>query len=101
MTPVFSLFLEAHNADKNHHRFYQIEVSKNLFSLWTVETRYGRTGTYGSAGGQRRLRVAESWEEAQSLVHRILKKRKSAIKRIGTNYLVTHQEGTLSLMMNY
>ncbi len=96
MTPLFSVTLEAHNSEKNHHRFYHIEVSENLLHLWTVETRYGRTGPYGGARGQRRTVVVGTLEEAQSLVQGILKKRHTAIKRIGTNYLLTHQEGTLS-----
>src|SRR5271167_3295958 len=39
--------LEAHNAEKNHHRRYQVTVGRDLLDDWTVAIRYGRTGQAG------------------------------------------------------
>lgn len=88
---LLSCFLEAHSEEHNHHRFYHLEVTKNLFDSWTVETRYGRVASYGpKAQGQKKLYMVDNKSDVIKLVIKILKKRLSAKKRIGTPYLFKH-----------
>jgi WGR domain. len=43
--------LEAHNPTHNMHRYYIIDVMRDLFGDWLITTRYGRIGQ----SGQRKL----------------------------------------------
>ena len=59
MDNLLTLALEAHNAEKNHHRRYQVTLGRDLLDHWTVAIRYGRTGQAGRelhlrCGGSRR-----------------------------------------------
>jgi hypothetical protein len=52
MENILSLSLEAHNAEKNHHRCYEMKIGRDLFGYWTVCVRYGGKG--GLAGRELR-----------------------------------------------
>jgi len=73
---------EAHHAEKNHHRRYEITIGRDLLDDWTVSIRYGRTGTGGHV-----LRYAgQDTAKLQAIVKERLRRRLSAPKRIGCSY---------------
>ena len=47
MDNLLSLAFEAHHAEKNFHRRYQITIGRDLFGEWTVAIHYGRAGRAG------------------------------------------------------
>ena len=82
MDNLLSVTFEAHNAERNHHRRYEVRLGRDLFGEWTVSLIYGRTGR----GGQE---VRYSSAEANGLrkvIRECLQRRLSAPKRIGCNY---------------
>lgn len=74
--------LEAHHDEANHHRAYEIQVDRDLFSEWTVSIRFARVGTQG----HRMRACAVTEEEARRLIARYLGRRLSAPQRIGCAY---------------
>lgn len=82
MENLLTIALEAHNADRNYHRRYEITVGRDLFGDWTVGVRYGRVGR----GGQELRFGAEQAATMQKVVRDRLKDRQSAPKRIGCGY---------------
>jgi predicted DNA-binding WGR domain protein len=82
MDNLLTIVFEAHNAEKNHHRRYQLTVGRDLLKDWTVAICYGRTGQ-----GGRELRYAASEaEEMRAVIRDRLRRRLSAPKRIGCPY---------------
>lgn len=47
MNNLFTVAVEAHHQERNHHRRYEIVVGRDLLGDWTVAVRYGRAGTVG------------------------------------------------------
>ncbi|WP_119461137.1 WGR domain-containing protein [Rhodospirillaceae bacterium SYSU D60014] len=87
--------LEAHRDEANHHRAYEIQVDRDLFSAWTVSIRFARVGTHGH-----RLRAcAVSEEEARRIIGRYLARRLSAPRRIGCAYRLREVTASDSLNM--
>jgi hypothetical protein len=82
MDNLLTLALEAHNAEKNHHRRYQVTLGRDLLDHWTVAIRYGRTG---QAGRELRYAAAEAGE-LRPIIRDRLVRRLSAPKRIGCPY---------------
>ena len=82
MDNLLTIALEAHHAEKNHHRHYQVAIGRDLLDDWTVTIRYGRTGHAG-----RELRYADPKADAMRAVIRDRRHRRlSAPKRIGCPY---------------
>jgi hypothetical protein len=74
--------LEAHHAQKNHHRRYQVTLGRDLLDAWTVAISYGRTGQ-----GGRVLRYASPRaEDMRAVIRDRLRRRLSAPNRIGCAY---------------
>ena len=85
MDNLLTVAFEAHHAENNHHRRYEITVGRDLLDDWTVSIRYGRTGQ-----GGRELRYAgPQADEMQAVVRDRLRRRLSAPKRIGCPYRLT------------
>src|SRR5262245_22512248 len=85
MDDLLSLAFEAHHAAKNHHRRYELTVSRDLLDDWTVAIRYGRAGQRG-----RELRFASPQrDDMRAVVRDRLRRRLSAPKRIGCPYRLT------------
>ena len=85
MDNLLTLTLEAHNPERNHHRHYEIAVGRDLLDDWTVSIRYGRAGQFGRMerfGGK-------DAEALQVLIRDRLRRRQSAMTRIGCQYGVT------------
>lgn len=82
MDNLLTIALEAHNAERNHHRRYVVTVGQDLLGEWTVAIRYGRAGQ-----DLRCLRFGgRDAGEMQRIVHERLRRRLSAPKRIGCAY---------------
>src|SRR4051794_23024277 len=82
MDNLLAVSLGAHNAEKNHHRHYQVTVGRDLLDAWTVAICYGRTGQAG-----RVLRYAAAEAAAmRAVVRDRLRRRLSAPRRVGCPY---------------
>lgn len=82
MDNLLTISFEAHHAERNHHRRYQVTVGRDLLDAWTVAISYGRTGQ-----GGRVLRYASpESQEMQAVIRDRLRRRLSAPKRIGCPY---------------
>jgi hypothetical protein len=82
MDNLLTVAFEAHNAEKNHHRRYQVTLGRDLLDDWTVAICFGRTGQAG-----REIRYAASQKEAmRAIIRDRLRRRLSAPKRIGCPY---------------
>lgn len=49
MLGVPRIELQAHNADRNHHRAYDLSVGRDLLDDWVVEVRFARVGCEGAS----------------------------------------------------
>ena len=84
MLDRFGASLEACDPKRGHFRSYQVEAGTDLLGDWLVDITFGRIGSSG-----RTLRYAvASEEEARKLVGYTLQRRRTARKRIGTEYRV-------------
>jgi predicted DNA-binding WGR domain protein len=82
MDNLLAVAVEAHNADRNHHRRYELVLGQDLLDDWTVAIRYGRVGQ-----GRRLLRFASPRaDEIRAVIRDRLRRRLSAPKRIGCPY---------------
>ena len=64
MDNLLTVAFEAHHAEKNHHRRYELTIGRDLLNDWTVAIRYGRTGQ-----GGHELRYASARpEEIRSII---------------------------------
>jgi predicted DNA-binding WGR domain protein len=82
MDNLLSLTFEAHHAERNHHRLYELRIGRDLFDDWTVTIRYGRTGQFGQ---ERRYGSSEP-EILRAIIRERLRRRLSAPKRIDCCY---------------
>lgn len=85
--PGLHMELEAHNPIHNMHRYYSIDVARDLFGDWLITTLYGRMGQ----SGQRKLYGYRCQDDAQRKFNQLLCKRLKAHKRLGTTYVLTRQ----------
>ena len=82
MDNLLTVAIEAHSTEKNHHRWYQLTLGRDLLEDWTVSIRYGRMGQAG-----RELQyAATSADDMRTFIRRRLQRRLSAPKRIGCAY---------------
>lgn len=82
MINAFSALLEARDPALGRFRSYRLEAGTDLLGAWLVEVTYGRIGT----PGRRRRYIADDEAEARKLVHKTLRRRATARKRIGVPY---------------
>jgi predicted DNA-binding WGR domain protein len=85
MDNLLTVEFQAHNAEQNHHRRYAITVGRDLLDDWTVSIRYGRIGQRGQ---ELRFTNHEA-DEMRAVVRDRLRRRLSAVKRIGCPYRLT------------
>lgn len=83
MENLLSLAFEAHHAEKNHHRRYELRIGRDLFGNWMVSIRYGRTG--GSGGRELNYGGIDA-EHLRAIIRDRLLRRLSAPTRIGCPY---------------
>ena len=86
MDNLLYLCLEAHNPERNHHRRYEVRLSRDLFGLWMVTVGYGRTGL----GGQQRTYSDTDPERIRAVILVCLERRRSAPRRLGCEYRLTN-----------
>jgi hypothetical protein len=82
MQNLLTVAFEAHHAELNHHRRYEITIGRDLLDDWTVSIRYGRAG---QRCREQRLGAAET-SGLKAIVHERLRRRLSASRRIGCAY---------------
>jgi predicted DNA-binding WGR domain protein len=82
MDNLLTIAFEAHSAEKNHHRRYQVTIGRDLLDDWTVSIRYGRTGQ----GGQELRYATADADRMRAVIRERLRRRLSAPKRIGCAY---------------
>src|SRR5260370_34662990 len=85
MDNLLTVAFEAHNAEKNHHRRYQVTIGRDLFDAWTVSIRYGRIGQ----DGQQKRFASPKAEDMRAVISERLRRRLSATRRIGCAYRLT------------
>jgi hypothetical protein len=82
MINAFTALLEARDPTLGRFRSYRLEAGPDLLGAWLVQITYGRIGTCG-----RSIRyTAPDETQARKLVHRSLRRRATAKKRIGVSY---------------
>jgi predicted DNA-binding WGR domain protein len=82
MENLLTVSLEAHNAERNHHRRYEIRLGRDLFGDWTVCFLYGRMGR----AGQMVRHSGPDPEQLRQAICASLRRRLTAPKRIGCAY---------------
>jgi hypothetical protein len=85
MDNLLTVAFEAHNAELDHHRRYQITVGCDLLDDWTVSICYGQSGQ----GSQMKRFASSRAEEVRAIIRDRLRRRLSAPKRIGCAYRLT------------
>lgn len=80
----YSILLIADHPALNIRRSYLIQAGQDLFENWVVEINYGRIGHKG----RNKYLVLDDEDCTKKAVIKCLKKRASAIKRIGVGYVV-------------
>jgi predicted DNA-binding WGR domain protein len=84
MDSLLTVAFEAHHAERNHHRHYEVRIGRDLLDDWTVTIRYGRTGQHGQ---ERRYGSSEP-DMLRAIIRDRLRRRLSAPKRIGCSYRI-------------
>lgn len=82
MHAEYVLTMEAHNAERNHHRLYEFIVGRDLFNHWILTIRYARVGH----SGHHQHFSAPDLDSIQKIISARLKQRATAPKRIGCEY---------------
>ncbi len=80
---IAEIYLEARNPATRCARAYRVTLVRDLFGAFMVEARYGRIGTYGHT-------LTHSFDdeaEARGFMDSCLRRRQSAPKRIGVEYV--------------
>lgn len=85
MDNLLTLAFEAHHAERNHHRHYEVRIGRDLLDDWTVAIRYGRVGQRS----QERQYGSPELETIRTILRDRLRRRLSAPKRIGCPYRLT------------
>ena len=84
-----AILLEACAPRLNRHRFWRVQMGRDLFGLWHARVTFGRIGRSG-----RTLRYDfHSWEEAEAFVEAGLRRRRGAPKRCGAAYRLIEASG--------
>ncbi len=78
----FAAHLEARDPVRNLQRAYALEAGVDLFGAWMVAVRYGRIG----CPGRRLVYVLATEAEACRVVRVRLRRRASAVRRLGVAY---------------
>jgi hypothetical protein len=82
MDNLLTIAFEAHHAELNHHRRYQVTIGRDLLDDWTVAIRYGRVGQ----GSQEKRFASPQADDMRAVIRDRLRRRLTAPKRIGCPY---------------
>lgn len=94
MMSEFSIQLEARALELGRWRAYRVEAGRDLFGAWVVAATFSRIGSSGRTLFQR----APSETEARRPVVLSLRRRASALRRIGVGYRQTEVHDPLGWM---
>lgn len=97
MDRLLTVRLEAHHPERNHHRFYELALGRDLFGLWMLTIHYGRTGRQGH---ERRFASSDP-STLQKHIHHCLKVRESAPRRFGCRYRLVNLEQADDMPIEY
>lgn len=86
---AYAAWMKAVDAERNILRHYALRCSRDLFGVWCVDVDWGRIGQRPNF---RRDTFADE-AEARRRVKELLRRRKSAIQRIGVGYEVLEEDG--------
>jgi predicted DNA-binding WGR domain protein len=81
--PTEQLELRACDESRNLRRRYVVQISRDLFGTFLVETSWGRIGSNGRS--KREVFDTQAAAEASARAH--VRRRASAVRRIGVPYL--------------
>lgn len=88
MMHLLRIVLEAHSDELNRHRRYELTVARDLLGDWLVLILFGRVGF-----SQRLIQFADPHDcKARRFALSRLRRRLSALSRIGCAYKVTWSE---------
>lgn len=90
MDNLLCIRLEAHHPQRNHHRFYELAIGRDLFGLWTLTLHYGRTGQQWH---KRQFSSSDAGILKRQIQH-CLKVRETAPQRLGCRYRLVSIEQT-------
>jgi predicted DNA-binding WGR domain protein len=79
MGNLLSVAFEAHSPERNHHRFYEVSIGRDLFQNWTVAIRFGSIGS----GSQERRYASPEPEQMDSVIRDRLRRRLTARRGSG------------------
>lgn len=96
MDNLMTLSLEAHSAEHNHHRRYEITIGRDMLDDWTLAVRYGRVGRRG----QEQRYSANDASEIRAIIRDKLRRRISAPKRIGCRYRLVNVSAADEMKVN-
>ena len=86
---MYEARLRAINVERNARRSYLLRCHRDLLGDWLVVVDWGRIGTRT----RERVEVYGSEEEARHRVQELLRRRKTARRRIGVDYTVLWEDG--------
>lgn len=84
MLNLMTVIFEAHHAERNHHRRYQIAIGRDLFDVWTISIEYGRAGR----NAQERQYTSDDAIQLRRIIRERLQRRLSAPRRIDCRYRI-------------
>jgi hypothetical protein len=84
-----AILLEARNPSRNILRSYYISAWHDLFDRLMIEVVHGRVGAKGKSS----MFFMNHQEEAIEFISELLKRRESAVKRLGVPYLLKYYAG--------
>lgn len=85
MDGLLRIRMEAHSWVRNHHRWYEVRLGRDLFGHWVVAIEYGRIGF----AGQSLVYSDADPGVASDIIRHYLDRRASAPRRIGCEYRVS------------
>lgn len=86
---IHPVIMKAIYQQRNVFRFYEIHMTKDLFGMFSTTIYYGRIGCHR---GTKKEYVFEDQHMQKNHAKRLIKKRLSAKKRIGTNYQIVKRK---------
>lgn len=78
------LHLEARDPSRNRLRRWELEITDDLFGVWSVRINFGRIG----ASGRTLVRLFSDFAAAERYARAAIARRGSAPRRIGVRYRV-------------
>ncbi len=92
---AIKVVLRASDPSRNCYRSWSVEAGLDLFGKWTVRVSFGRIGS----NGRTMAREFASEDEVRAFVRRGLRRRSTAVRRLGVAYRVIEASPEASLIL--